>query len=249
MFVGGIVSAAGWYADVALAALLVLFLLAGIIKGFSRSTKGFFVFVFIVCVSLLLTGLTQEPMTESGLGTSISDGISSASADWGPAFNEPVVKGDDGKFYITVGDSLTELGSGDFGIKGKFASFIAEKFGVEDGETVVGAAVSSITSICVAAIMFLVFVIGITLIFFVIRRIAAPLANATVPGLKLVDRIVGALFSALVGLVFVWIVFAIIAAIGETAAPAQDYLSSSAFAGLLYNNNPITILFTKIFGA
>ena len=31
MFVGGIVSAAGWYADVALAALLVLFLLAGII--------------------------------------------------------------------------------------------------------------------------------------------------------------------------------------------------------------------------
>ena len=83
----------------------------------------------------------------------------------------------------------------------------------------------------------------------IIRRIAAPLANATVPGLKLVDRIVGALFSALVGLVFVWIVFAIIAAIGETAAPAQDYLSSSAFAGLLYNNNPITILFTKIFGA
>ena len=45
MFTANIVSAAGWYADVALAALLVLFLLAGLIKGFSKSTKGFFVFV------------------------------------------------------------------------------------------------------------------------------------------------------------------------------------------------------------
>ena len=77
MFVGGIVSAAGWYADVALAALLVLFLLAGIIKGFSRSTKGFFVFVFIVCVSLLLTGLTQEPSTSPS-----SRAMTASSTSW-----------------------------------------------------------------------------------------------------------------------------------------------------------------------
>ena len=162
MFIGGILSAASWYADVALAALLVLFLLAGIIKGFSKCTKGFFVFVFVVCVSLLLTGLTQDAVTESGLGTSISDGLSSASENWGPAFNAPVTVGEDGKYYIMVEGSAAELGGGDFGIKGAFAGFIADKFGVEDGDTVADAAVGSITSVCVAAIMFLVFVIGIT---------------------------------------------------------------------------------------
>lgn len=249
MYIGGLISAAGWYADVALAALLALFLLAGIIKGFSKSTKGFFVFVFVVCVSLLLTGLTQDAVTESGLGTAISDGLSSASTEWGPAFNEPVTVGEDGKFYIMVGDSATAIGDGDFGIKGAFANFIASKFGIETGETVAGAAVGSITSVCVAAIMFLVFVIGITLVFFIIRRLVAPLANATVPGLKFLDRALGAIFSTLVGLVFVWIVFAIIAAIGDVADPAKEYLSESAFAGLFYNNNPITILFTRIFGS
>ena len=241
MFTANIVSAAGWYADVALAALLALFLLAGLIKGFSKSTKGFFVFVFVVCVSLMLTGLTQDAVADSALGTSISDGLSSASADWGPAFNSPVTVSED--------DTPTELNSGNFGIKGSFAGFVADKFGVQTGDTVAGAAVASITSVCVAAIMFVVFVIGIVLVFFVIRRVAAPMAKAAVPGVRLLDRILGALFSAFVGLVFVWIVFAIIAAIGDPAAEAQNYLSESAFAGLLYNNNPITTLFTRIFGS
>lgn len=248
MFTSGLLSAAGWYADVALAALLLLFLLAGLIKGFAKSTKGFFVFVFIVCVSLLLTGLTQDAVAGSGLGTAISDGLASASKDWGPAFNAPVTVGD-GVFYVMVNGAPVALNGGDFGIKGTFANFIAGKFGVETGETVAQAAVGSITNICVAAIMFLVFVIGITLLFFFIRRIAKPLSTTLVPPLKALDKVLGMLFSALVGLVFVWIVFAIIAAVGDFADPAKQYLSESAFAGLLYNHNPITTLFTRIFGS
>lgn len=102
MFLSGIISAASWYADVALAALLLLFLLAGIIKGFAKSTKGFFVFVFVVCVSLLLTGVTQDAVYDSALGTSIHDGIASASEDWGVAFNSPVTVNGDGAYCITV---------------------------------------------------------------------------------------------------------------------------------------------------
>lgn len=249
MFSLGILSAAGWYADVALAALLVLFLLAGIFKGFAKSTKGFFVFVFVVCVSLLLTGLTQDAVTDSSLGGTIRDGLASASTDWGPVFNSPVVIAEDGTYCVMVGEAATPIGGGDFGIKGTFANFIAEKFGVEEGATVAGAAVDSITSVCVAAIMFLVFVIGITLLFFILRKLISPLAKATLPGVRVVDKILGAAFSVLVGLVFVWIVFAIIAALGDKAAAANDYLSSSAFAGLLYNNNPIATVFTDIFGS
>lgn len=248
MFIGNIISAASWYADVALAALLVLFLLAGVIKGFAKSTKGFFVFVFVVCVSLLLTGLTQDAAFDSALGTSIHDGIASASDDWGVAFNSPVTVGEDGSYYITLDGGDVALAGGDFGFKGTVANFIAKQFHVEDGETVAGAAVDSVTSICVAAILFLVFVIGITLIFFVLRHLVAPMAKTTVPGVRAVDRILGALFSLLVGLVFVWVVFAIIASIGDKAAVANDYLAASKFAGLLYNHNPVSTLFSQIFG-
>lgn len=249
MFLSGIISAASWYADVALAALLLLFLLAGIIKGFAKSTKGFFVFVFVVCVSLLLTGVTQDAVYDSALGTSIHDGIASASEDWGVAFNSPVTVNGDGAYCITVDGAEVPLSGGDFGFKGTFANFVAEQFRVEEGETVAGAAVASITGVCVAAIMFLVYVIGITLIFFVVRRLVAPMAKATLPGVKFVDKLLGAVFSLLIGLVFVWIIFAIIAAIGDNAAAANDYLANSAFAGILYNHNPVSTLFSRIFGS
>lgn len=249
MFTLNLIAAADWYADVALAALLALVLLGGIIKGFSRSTKGLFVSVFVVCVSLLLTGLTMDPAAEGPMGTAISDGLTSASQDWGPAFNTPVTVTEDGAYCIMVGDVPTPLNNDNFGFKGLIAGFIADKFHVEEGVSVAGAAVSSITSVCVAAIMFLIFAIGFTLVFFVIRRIAAPMAKATLPGVRFLDRLLGALFSVLVGLVFVWVVFAIIAAIGEPAAPARDYLANSVFAGLLYNHNPISTLFTSVFGS
>lgn len=248
MFIGNIISAANWYADVALAALLLLFLLAGIIKGFAKSTKGFFVFVFVVCVSLLLTGLTQDAAVESSLGTSIHDGIASASDDWGLAFNSPVTVNADGAYCITVDGNEVALTGGDFGFKGTVANFVAKQFHVEEGETVAGAAVNSVTSICVAAILFLVFVIGITLVFFVLRHLVAPMAKTTVPGVRAADRVLGGVFSLLIGLVFVWVVFAVIASIGDKAAVAGDYLSASKFAGLFYNNNPVSTLFTQIFG-
>ena len=73
--------------------------------------------------------------------------------------------------------------------------------------------------------------------------------KATVPGIKALDKLLGALFTTLIGLVFVWVIFAIIASLGDGAAAAKEYLANSAFAGLLYNNNPISTLFTQIFGS
>ena len=74
----GLVSASYWYVDVAIAVFLALFLIGGIIKGFAKSTKGFFAFVVIVCASALLMGVTQESAMESSIGTGIEDKISSA---------------------------------------------------------------------------------------------------------------------------------------------------------------------------
>lgn len=245
----GLLSATAWYADVAVAVFLALFLVGGLIKGFAKSTKGFFAFVFIVCASLLLMGLTQEKVTESKLGTSISDALASASADWGPAFNTPVEFGEDGAAYVIINGESVSLKDGDFGIKGSVANFFATRFmDGESGQTVASAAVGSITSLCVSAIMFVVFVIGISLLFAVLRLLVRPLTATNVLGLKALDKILGIIFSVFVGLVFVWIVFAIFAAIGDKMAVVNDALRDSAFAGLLFEHNPIAAVFHKILG-
>ena len=153
MYIGNLVSAASWYADVAVAAFLLLFVLAGALRGFGKSTKGFFVFVFVVCISLLLTGMTQTAAVEGSLGKSISEGIGSASEGWGVAFNSPVYTDDGENYSILVNDELVPLGGSDFGVKGSLAAFIAKSFHVEDGQSVAGAAVASVTNICVAAIL------------------------------------------------------------------------------------------------
>ena len=44
----GLLSASAWYVDVAIVIVLALFLVGGLIKGFAKSTKGFFVFVVII---------------------------------------------------------------------------------------------------------------------------------------------------------------------------------------------------------
>ena len=229
MYIGNLVSAASWYADVAVAAFLLLFVLAGALRGFGKSTKGFFVFVFVVCISLLLTGMTQTAAVEGSLGKSISEGIGSASEGWGVAFNSPVYTDDGENYSILVNDELVPLGGSDFGVKGSLAAFIAKSFHVEDGQSVAGAAVASVTNICVAAILLLIFVVGITLVF--------------------VDRVLGALFSLLVGLVFCWVVFAIIDALGDKAIAADEYLRNASLARVLYENNPVASVFCKIFGS
>ena len=136
MYIGNLVSAASWYADVAVAAFLLLFVLAGALRGFGKSTKGFFVFVFVVCISLLLTGMTQTAAVEGSLGKSISEGIGSASEGWGVAFNSPVYTDDGENYSILVNDELVPLGGSDFGVKGSLAAFIAKSFHVEDGQSV-----------------------------------------------------------------------------------------------------------------
>lgn len=249
MYIGNLVSAASWYADVAVAAFLLLFVLAGALRGFGKSTKGFFVFVFVVCISLLLTGMTQTAAVEGSLGKSISEGIGSASEGWGVAFNSPVYTDDGENYSILVNDELVPLGGSDFGVKGSLAAFIAKSFHVEDGQSVAGAAVASVTNICVAAILLLIFVVGITLVFFIVRRLVTPLATSASSAVKVVDRVLGALFSLLVGLVFCWIVFAIIDALGDKAIAADEYLRNASLARVLYENNPVASVFCKIFGS
>lgn len=248
MSVTAMLSATAWYADVAVAVFFALLILAGILRGFAKSTKGFLVSVFIVCISLLLMGVTHESALGSGMGTGIHDKLMEKSADWGLAFNSPVYIDDDGTVFVVVEGQNVELNAAEFGTKGAFAKFFAEKFVTENGVSVAESAVNSITSVCVFAILFVIYVAAITLLFMLLRMLCRPLLDTQSTGLRLLDKSMGVVFNLVVGLVFVWIVFAVIASLQDKIPSAHSALSDSAFAGLLYRNNPIATVFLRIFG-
>ena len=244
----GLVAASYWYVDIAIAVFLALFLIGGIIKGFAKSTKGFFAFVVIVCASALLMGVTQEAAMDSAIGTGIHDKISAAAGDWGVAFNSPVQRDADGTIYVLVNDSPVKLDTSEFGFKGTIAKFYAERFDVADGDTVSGSAVTSATSVCVSAIMFLVFVAAFLIVFLVLRLVLKPVSDSPSKTVRVVDKTLGALLRLFIGLVVLWAIIAIVAAIGEKAGVVNEYISGSAIGGFFYENNPLTTVFTMIFG-
>lgn len=244
----GLVAASYWYVDVAIAVFLALFLIGGIVKGFAKSTKGFFAFVVIVCASALLMGVTQEAAMNSAIGTGIEDKISSAAGDWGVAFNSPVQRDAEGTIYVLVNDSPVKLDTSEFGFKGTVAKFYAERFDVADGDTVAGSAVRSITSVCVSAIMFLIFVAAFLIIFLILRLVLKPMSDSPSKGVKAVDKTLGALLRLFIGLVVLWAIIAIVAAIGEKAGVVDEYIHGSVIGGFFYDNNPLTTVFRMIFG-
>ena len=244
----GLVSASYWYVDVAIAVFLALFLIGGIIKGFAKSTKGFFAFVVVVCASALLMGVTQESAMESSIGTGIEDKISSAAGDWGVAFNSPVQRDADGNIYVLVNDSPVLLDAQEFGFKGTMAKFYAERFDVADGDTVAGSAVRSLTGVCVSAVMFLIFVAAFLVLFLVLRILPSPVSNSDPTAVKAVDKTIGAILRLFIGLVIVWAIIPIVAAIGEKAGVVDEYIHGSAIGGFFYENNPLTTVFKMIFG-
>ena len=248
---GTILSAAFSYADIAFLALLGLGLVLGLIRGVAKSFKGFFLAIAIILCSLLLVGATFTKVRSISVFNKLDDKIVSASSGWGVAFNSPLYKEDDGSFYIEVQQDgemqHVPLKNAD-GFKGMIANFLAEKFVTEEGHSLGEVAADWITNIVVSAVCFIVFSIALGVICWLIRKLFEKMHNSESSAIKWIDRILGALVSAALTLLFVLVVFAIFHIFDNKMAIVTDYLKNSAVCGYLYQNNPISTVFSKIFG-
>lgn len=249
------------YADIAFIVVLALALILGLIRGLAKSFKGFFLAVAIVLISLLLISPTFEPVRKISvfekMNVSITEKISSTELLAMPIYVE-TAQNEDGTetrtFFveITLEDGTTartDLGTalGD-GIKAKFANWLAERFITEDGQTIGGVAGNFISDIIVSVIMFIVYCIALGLICWLIRLIFRGMHNSDSDVLRIVDRSLGAVVSVALTLVFVLVVLAIIAKAADENSAVHIYLSNSKICGFFYLNNPITELWTSIFG-
>lgn len=239
------------YADLAFFIIIALFVLLGLIRGVAKSLKGFFLTVAIILFSLLLLGVTFEPMRKTDGFQQLENTLVQSSASWGDAFNVPVITGEDGGYYVRVivDGSEHDLSLKDIdGIKGKIANWMAGNFHPENGQTMGGVAAGVITSIVAAAALFLGYCIALSLVAFIIRRITRGMHSSDVAAIKIVDRVLGAVVGAALALVFVLVVLAILAPLSDKLPTVHEYLKNSAVCGYFYTNNPVATVFAKIFG-
>lgn len=246
-----LLSATFSYADIALLAVLVLGIILGLIRGVAKSFKGFLLAVVIILASLLIVGATLQHVRKISVFDALDAKIVESSNGWGEAFNSPLYKNEDGTFYIKVqrdGEMENVPLSSVDGIKGKIAGFLASKFVTDEGQSLGQVAADYITNLVVAVSCFIVYCIALGIIAWLIRKLTAGLHDSTSSAVKAIDRVLGALLSAALALVFVLVVFAIFHIFDAKLATVTDYLKNSAICGYLYEHNPISLVFSKIFG-
>ena len=247
-----IVSASFGYADIAFLAILLLGLILGLIRGVAKSFKGLFLTVAIILSALLLVGLTMPKAREIAVFDQLDATIVEKSAGWGEAFSSPLYKNEDGSFYVEVAGEggetekvpLSNVG----GFKGKIANFLAERFVTDEGQSLGKVAADYITNIVVAVACFVVFCIALSIVAWLIRKLFEKMHDTENKALKAIDRILGALVSAALTLLFLLVVLAVFHIFDDKLAIVTDYLKESTICGYLYENNPISTVFSKIFG-
>ena len=246
-----ILSATFSYADIAFLALIVLGLVIGLIRGFAKSFKGFFLAIAIILSALLLVGALFPKVRTIGMFDKLDAKIVESADGWGEAFNSPLYKNEDGSFYVEVqkdGEMQKVPLSQVDGFKGWIANFLANRFVTEEGVSLGKVAADYITNLVAAVSMFILTCIVLGLICWLIRKIFAGMHTSESTAVKAIDRVLGALTAAALTLVFLLVVLAILHIFDNKITAASDYLKNSSVTGYLYEHNPISTVFSKIFG-
>lgn len=250
------------YADIAFFVILALGLLLGILRGFSKSFKGFFLTIGIMLAALLILSPTFAKVREISvfqkMETSITEGIQGKSE----LLSEPIYveTDEEGKrtFYVDVTqDGVTTrmelndvIAQSDMSgaLKGKLTLWLADKFIYEDGQSIGGVAGTFVSDLIVAIVAYVVYCIALGLICWLLRKIFAKMHDSDNKLLKALDRTCGAIVSTAFAAVFILLVLAILYALREKIEVVDTALRESKVCGYFYLNNPVAKLLTEIFG-
>lgn len=251
------------YADIAFFVILVLGLVLGIIRGFAKSFKGFFLTIGIMLAALLILSPTFEKVRQIEAFGQMEESITSSFEEQSEVFSQPIYIETDPEtgelvYYIdvtvegegTVRKSLQECvdEGGVSSLKAQFALYLAQTFITEDGTTIGSVAGTFVTDLVVAIIAYIVYCIVLGLLCWLLRKIFAKIHKSDNVLLKALDRTCGAIVSTAFAAIFILLALAILYSLRDKIPVVDEALSSSTVCGYFYLNNPVSKLFTEIFG-
>lgn len=253
-------------ADIIVFVVLGLALVIGLIGGLAKAFKGLFATISIVLISLLLVGVSVAPISGTVVGTGLKGALEGPIAGWGTAFDstvyiaevngQPVKDGDDFVYCIIVDGENVQLDSVDSegllgSLKAKVAVSLAKHFVTEENSgkvTLAGFAADALTSLILDIGLFIVYCIVLSLLYFVIRKLAGRMHKAENTALRVTDRLLGGVVAAALALISLLIVFAIIRAAVADGSKVAQFFENAKVAGVLYDKNPLFDIVAKMFG-
>ena len=238
-------AATTWYADLALIILLVGFTAVGVVRGFGRSMKGFFMTVTVVLLSLLLMGLLHESIMKSSLGESLVGAIGDKSSGWGPEFNEIIHHEGTAKYIIVDG---VRQNLEDLGLKGMLASTLADMFITEYGvQSLAGLVVHNVSSLIVSVCIFVASCLVLSLLCSILKGITQNMEDSKSKGIRVTNRVLGGVIGLVLGAVAILTVFAILQATADKIPEVIAYINDSVICKFFYELNPIGKALASIF--
>lgn len=253
MTVGTLASVA--YIDIAIGAVLGLGILIGAVTGFAKSFKNSF--IVVVLISLLLCGVTANFLKETSMGMDLTSSLTTSLENaGGPAFNQPIYFDDTNSvFYVIVNGEHVSFSDALQGSSMAWAGFIITPLlpNILNGETgisLVAKFAPGLTNIIFMAISFILLCIIIKLVFIILNKLYQKVLDR-VTALKIVDKLLGCVYSGLKAFVFVLIAMTIVGWVASMnfpqAALIQDQISISTMGKWILDNNLLTQIFSKIF--
>lgn len=259
--ISSILSADLAYAEIAFFAILVIGFILGLIRGFSKSFHGILLTIAVILISILLISPTFMPVRNISVFNSIETSITQKIEESSEIFSMPIEIAENGKgervYWTTIqvdGEAksvaLEQAMGSDMAssVKGKLATWLAEKFITQNGQTIGYVAGVFVTDIIVMVIMFMVYNFVLHLICSLFRRLFAKMHNSSSDFVRGIDRTAGAIVSTAFALIFILLALAILYMLRSKLPQVDEVLSSSKVCGYLYANNPIATLFSEIFG-
>ena len=256
-------------ADIIVFVVLGLGLIIGLIGGLAKAFKGVFATLAIILISLLLVGVTVVPVSSSSIGQSLSDIFEEKAEGWGAAFSSPVyiMTNSEGQpvkdgYCVNVDGELVQLenavGEGVLAkIKGKLALELAKKYVTSDRQeeeaTLAVYAAKELTRLIFDVGLFIVFCVVLGLLFFLLRKIFARMFDrrdengSKSVGLVVLDKTLGAVVAVGFALLALLLIFAIIKLVVPEGSQVAQFFENARIAGVLYTQNPMAKLFTKLF--
>lgn len=234
-------------ADIVVSAIIALGVLAGIIAGFARMLKGGFGTIVALIIAVVLGATLASKLSEVSFMQTLFDKVNAGIGGWADNTTHLAVLKDGVIKLETQPGQFTPL----LDIYANGLSFKVAKLAQPiiialcakslNGTLSLSEVISGLVTDTVSGlIIFIVATIVILILFNVLSAILYKIMSSQ-KNLKVIDRIIGLVFSAAISVVIVFAIMFVVSKIGPATGEFNTMIETSSVAKWFFENNPFTI--------
>lgn len=237
-------------ADIIVVVILALGVLAGLITGFAKMLNGALGTIIAIIVAVVLGIFLADKFSQISFMQSLFDKIESGITGWASA-TDNLAKVDGGAILISSGGNwvpLTDIYSS--GIQSKVVEIVQPILIKLCGASLTGSATLAavitgfIVNVISGVILFILSVVVTIILFNLLSKLFYQIVTKQ-KSLRVIDRVIGFIFSAAMSVVIVYVVMFVVTKLGPSVSSFTAMIDDSTVAKWFFENNPFVVLLSK----